>query len=666
MRLCVYTQGAVSQMLQDKLVQVLSTLISVLALSRKAIKRGRTWGFGRNVLLGNNEKIDAAVARLDKLTQDESRLVGAETLTEAKKVGRTLSGMAATVTVTNAALQDHGTVLESVKVKVEEMRQKFDQFAQNTPTLRDDLKNILKPTVSATDLYDRISRTRVAASGDWIRQEPLFRSWIQKEFPLIWISGNPGAGKSYLAANIISFLKDKNLYDGQNTACVSVGYFFFKDSSPETRSIHQALRDLAHQISQNDPAYAKYLMSNCQSQDEIMTIDSAWRRLYAEYFIRDGKFDSCAYLVLDGIDEAYDAERKAFLELLSDVNSCQNGRQAQIQIALLGRPQILDELVEALEQDQLPVIHVTEAKMSEDITRYIDISIQKSKTLKLLSQDLKDQISGTLSTKAQGMFIWVDFMIQEIYKKKRPSAILDALKRAPKGLNEMLRHVLESFSATLQDEDPDDLNELLAWVTCIDRPLTLGELDTILRLRSATGEGVISLESSLRIQYAAFFTLTREDGLTTTELYPVSTHNSYSRSSSEDVDCEDEGLDDAAKITHLNSNPSSTEVTFCHASIGDFFRNELEGQVSAGDQYPLIGVSINDAKSSILRTCLSLLCDRATMDKDKKGASMIPYARLYWLTRLRAVDRSKIATAEKQAIGRYVIRVILDKDIISR
>ena len=664
----MYTRETISPSLREKLAQIFDTLILILALTRKTIKRGRAWEFGRHLLLGgDNDDIKSAVARLDKLTQSESRLVGAETLIETKRVHRTLSNMGTIVAASNTALQDHGTILENLNVKMDDMRQELSHFSHSgaenvfmtANMLQAKLKEILKPSVSAIDLYDRISRTRLAATGDWIREERLFSSWFRNEFPLLWISGNPGAGKTYLAANIISYINDKRLFSGRSTSNVSVSYFFFKDNSPETRSVQQALRDLSYQLSLSDPLYARYLISSCQSQDEIKTIESAWRLLYVEYFLRTSDCSSVVYLVLDGIDEAYDLDRKALFELLTELDTRQGRKQAQVQVVLLGRPHVLDELLDALEHDHLPTIHVTEAKTSSDIDNYIDTSIRKSKTLKLLPFDLKDQIAKTLSTKAQGMFLWVDLMLQELYKKKRPSAIQEALQRAPKGLNEMLRHVLENFSATLQDEDPDDLNELLAWVTCTESPLTLGQLDTILRLRSTSGDSVISLESSLRTQYAAFFTLTREDKLTTADLQGL-----RSESVTGDSDSDGECHDDVMFESYSQSNPFTTVVTFCHASIGDFFRNELEGQVSSDSQCPPIGVSINDARFRTLRTCLSLFGGEATRNKDMNDTSMDSYARAQWLNCLATVRISKCTIFEKQIIGRHLIRMFTNESTV--
>lgn len=95
-----------------------------------AIKEGRLLAYGRNFLLGSNDKVKAAVGRLDSLTQSEDRLVGAETLTESKRVGRTLDGVAVTVMASNAAMQEHGVVLSSVDVDVKEIHREVVLLAQ--------------------------------------------------------------------------------------------------------------------------------------------------------------------------------------------------------------------------------------------------------------------------------------------------------------------------------------------------------------------------------------------------------------------------------------------------------------------------------------------------------------------------------------------------------
>jgi tetratricopeptide (TPR) repeat protein len=662
-------------------------MLSIFALSEKVIRHGRLRLYGRNFLLGNDDEVKAAVAKLDMLTKGEDRLVGAETLAESKRQGQALDGVAKTVGSSYAAIQMHGDMLEGVKVGVQNISDGFDHFTQTMETTmaeaetekeqkrQEKLLSILNPSVKAQDRFDQIDKHRVDGTGDWIRREQFFKSWIDKTKPLLWVSGNPGAGKSFVAANIISYLRAKYPQGVRNSMRVSVGYFFFKDTDLKTQSFHQALCDMAHQICQNDPVYAKHISTTCRSPSEIETVTSAWRKLMVDFFIKDRSDDSHVYIVLDGIDEATNAERDEFLMFLKDLQPPSEETQSRIHMVLVGRPHLLDQITEALDGDSVPTIHVSGEKTSPDIEQYINASIFKSPILRALKPDLKSQIVTRLSDGAQGMFIWVDFMLQELYKKKRAGAIVEALNKAPRGLQGMLRHVLESFSSSPQDDDMDDLNELLAWVTCAQRPLKLGELDMILKLKSPTGDGLISLEASLRIQFASFFSLTRTDGQTTEDLQRMPENSAQSDSESEADEPETEaraglhegdGLYDAEHVTTFNSNPSTTEVAFNHASIGDFFRDASEGKVSAGEDHPFVGVNIHDARVSVCRTCLALICDDELRERNDDGVSMISYAQQYWQDHLRAIDRTKADAESKKAIGSYLAKMFRDDEIISR
>lgn len=331
MRLSVYNREQISDELSAQLSEVLVTLIEIFALSRKAIKGGRVLAYAKNVI-GSNDKIQAAVGKLAKLTETEDRLVGAETLTETKKTGRAVNEVAVTLTATNVTVEETGVIVGQMGLNVIEMNEKMENLMHAVNETRNEtkveqdkgnqnnLKKILQPSVTAQDWYDKINKSRVVGTGDWIRAENFFRAWIEKSIPVLWVSGNPGAGKSYLSSNIISFLRDQHPQGVQHPSHVSVGYFFFKDDNPKTRSFHQALCDLAYQISQNDPVYAKYVAANCDSVEDIKTLRSAWRVLFVNFFLKKKDVGSSVYLIIDGVDEALEAERQIFFDLIKDIN----------------------------------------------------------------------------------------------------------------------------------------------------------------------------------------------------------------------------------------------------------------------------------------------------------------------------------------------------------
>ena len=664
-RLQVYDRQTISPQLRIKLAEVLATLVEVFALARRSIKRGRTIGYLHNVTLGADKDIQKSMDKLSKLTQGEDRLVGAETHNEVSRQGKTIDGITATLSSTHLEVVQSRTENREMKQEIVMLLKSSRSTVQEDEIgSRDGIKAVLQPSVNPQDTFDKIKKERLPGTGDWICDESLFKSWVNKTIPVLWISGIPGAGKSFLSSVMISYLKEQFPSGVHNGAQVSVGYFFFKDSNPRMRSFHQALRDLAFQISQNDSVYAQYLKAACGSFSDIETLESAWRTLFREYFVDNDDTESTIFLVLDGLDEAYDPNE--FLHLVQDLNGNESSG-SRIQLVMIGRPHLFDAISDALRNGVVPTIDVNAAKNSEDIRNYIQVSIKKSRVLKRVSKELQDEVLESLFQGADGMFLWVDLMMRELNSKGREYAIREALKKAPKGLTEMIQHVLEGFSETLSGEDAredaEDLNELLAWIACAKRPLTLGELDAILRYKSPSGDALLLLESKLRRQYASFFTLDREDGLSTADLQNISKASSDGDGNGSIGDDEASGFEDVE--VDFDSNPATTKVTFCHASIGDFFRDKRQSMVRSGDG-PAIGVNISSANASTLIIILKLCVDLEFELKVLEGNFFQGYVAQNWLGHLRDTDISDISTGDKKLIGPMLIEFCRNEAVVEK
>lgn len=246
----MYSSAQISRELSNKLSDILVTLIEIFALSTKAIKGGRLLKFARNVLLGSDDMIQASVSKLDNLTKTEASLVGAETLTESKRTGRLVGDMSVTVTSTNVTVQETGQAVGQMSLEVTEVREalgdvllKVNELGELKKEAKTDqekmhqdlVKKALQPSKINTsrDWYDKINKSRVPGTGDWIRGEDIFKSWIGKDVPIIFVSGNPGAGKSFLSSNIIAFLREQYPQGVHHPSHVSVGYFFFQRRQPK-------------------------------------------------------------------------------------------------------------------------------------------------------------------------------------------------------------------------------------------------------------------------------------------------------------------------------------------------------------------------------------------------------------------------------------------------
>ena len=131
------------------------------------------------------------------------------------------------------------------------------------------------------------------------------------------------------------------------------------------------------------------------------------------------------------------------------------------------------------------------------------------------------------------------------------------------------------------------------------------------------------------------------------------------------ADAADEGLDDVENETNFDSNPSTTTLSFAHASISDFFRDPKQGTVTATDEeYPAVGFNVQEAHLSIAKTCLDLVVDyRSLLNRMKEAVSLWSYAANYWYEHLTEVHRGNLDDEVKMSIGISIGRM-MEEDLL--
>ena len=165
-------------------------------------------------------------------------------------------------------------------------------------------------------------------------------------------------------------------------------------------------------------------------------------------------------------------------------------------------------------------------------------------------------------------------------------------------------------------------------------------------------------DGHFRKRYASFFILERPDGLTTEDLQRDSLHRngSYGEEGDESqyVDNDSDLDDDFGEGLDIVSDRATTAVHLAHASIGEFFRHDSRG-MTAG-----VGVDINRAEVSIVKTCLSLWCDEKLWE-EWRGTTLCEYAAYYWPLHLGKIDLSTTSVEDKRDIGALLIETLRQK-----
>ena len=261
------------------------------------------------------------------------------------------------------------------------------------------------------DFSERI----LEGTGNWIKEEPLFKAWINKETPILWILGGPGAGKSFLSSRIISHIQELYAQDPDEPARISIGYFFVKEDDERLRSSNAIFKCIALQIANHNPVYKKHVVNVCESRDRIGTAKGTWQSLFLDFFRSQQNVDSRAFVVIDGLDEAPKAEREKFLELLrslKDHHSLGISARPNFSFVIVGRLELQESIADVWES-RTTFIEVSAAKNNADIEKYIKDGMHKVRALKNKRIPLEDRenlradILRKSKEGANGMFLWV-------------------------------------------------------------------------------------------------------------------------------------------------------------------------------------------------------------------------------------------------------------------
>ncbi|RDA91374.1 hypothetical protein CP533_0029, partial [Ophiocordyceps camponoti-saundersi (nom. inval.)] len=686
-RLEVYLRYTMSPSLRSKIVSILVALFDVIVLATKEIRRGRFRAYFKRII-GSASPVQPALDRLKALTQGEERQVLADTFGNVSDLGTKAGRIESIVSQVNQGVQ-------ILQVEHRELASRRND---------DKLRAILNPSPFADDIYCALKKSIVPNTGAWILSDESLNAWLRAEVPYLWIFGNAGTGKSFVVTSVISWTRE----NADKFPCI--GYFYFRADNPETRSVLQALRDVAHQLSEKDVVYRKELASRLDSRDEIKTVASAFRKLFTSPVGRQ----RIKYIFLDGIDEADPDEIQELLGCLAPEED-ELPPPPHFQFALIGRPYLSDNVDTMLNSNgqSLATVQVTSDRNASDVRAFINSSVFHSRVLSRTSVDFKTKVIAALEQQADGFFIVAKFMLDDVNRKRHQSSILESLQTYPKEINSVLQRTLTDLCNTITDEEARDLREILCWVTCAEEPLTLGQLEAALVLRF--GDPPMFLEESLRRQYSCFFDLEREDGLTTDDLvkdagrlfqreprrdlggpsrffsqHPAGRSFSAGEASmpkrnlspaagknrnsiggiSNSVDGASPRLSgssfDVASDTEFRSSKSTTRVVFFHSSVRDFFRASRPPAKSSSASASL-GLDVGEARLRIVKTCLRIFTDKdwfLALDLGPGKEALRQYAAWYWQEHVASIDPATVARQEKRQLAGQLYRMLTEESTV--
>lgn len=331
----------------------------------------------------------------------------------------------------------------------------------------------------------------------WILDNEEFKQWQDRQRNcLLWIRGDPGKGKTMLLCGIIEELA--RLY-GDNA---NISFFFCQATDMRINSATSVLRGLIYLLAKKHLSLLRHVRARYDHAGKTLFEDvNAWNALSAIF--RDILNDSTVqmtYLVIDALDECTNG-LCSLLDLIVEESSA--NRQIKWVVSSRNRLDIIERLDGA--SKIVPIsLELNEKSVSEAVNRFICRKVRELARTKGYTDNTHDAIQRYLMSNSQGTFLWVALVCQNLGRIQ--ISPLKKLQLFPPGLGALYSRM---FDQVCESEDPQLCKQILATISTVYRPITLIELDSLIKGRIDDYDDLDTLSKIITI-CGSFLTLRKD------------------------------------------------------------------------------------------------------------------------------------------------------------
>ena len=329
----------------------------------------------------------------------------------------------------------------------------------------------LEPDFYKYDYYQTLAR-RVPGTCDWFCGGTIFQEWRQSSIPILWIIGKPGCGKTVLSSAIVETIG----VEGAQEDLHKVAHFQFKLSDEEKNHSLALVKSLIMQLVSFSDLVPLLNDVYEGSVHDVAVSPSLCGPLWSVLSTILTKLLEL-HIVIDAIDECRDMINclGSMLRTLNVLAQDQAGDQtSRVKLILVSRMD--QDILRVLNETSFSPYMISSGDTQKDIKLYLSNALATSYWLKKLPQNTQELISTDLAQRAEGMFLWIRLMIDELDKRQRSQAAVEhCLARLPKDLSECYHRI----QSRLDPDDPDTTRVFQAMTTA-RKPLREAELVAIL------------------------------------------------------------------------------------------------------------------------------------------------------------------------------------------
>ncbi|KAL0632593.1 hypothetical protein Q9L58_008524 [Maublancomyces gigas] len=316
------------------------------------------------------------------------------------------------------------------------------------------------------DDHETLFLKRYGVTGNWLIESQAFRDWIGADkSSILWCYGNPGAGKSVLASLVVDTISAQYALDDRS----GLAFLYYKHQNREGQKLKDILPALVKQLCRKKqalPIEVKELYRQYSRQDQFPSL----AKLQAQLTEISESFDQ-VYIVIDALDECSDQNMVFAL-----ISALVRDSSVKIKICVTSRRE--QYILHSFAKLQCPRLEIEAKKVDEDIAIFVDVEIDRRSEdyqYGVIGLELKEEIKTSLITRSNGMFLWIEYQLINIFNQPCLDDITNAINSLPSDMESTYTQILQ----TIEEKVPATkalAKRVLMWVVCAKRPLSLEEL----------------------------------------------------------------------------------------------------------------------------------------------------------------------------------------------
>ncbi|KAL2890555.1 Vegetative incompatibility protein HET-E-1 [Ceratocystis lukuohia] len=316
---------------------------------------------------------------------------------------------------------------------------------------------ITDPYIDKKDIESRKGGL-LKESYRWILSHKNFQQFLsESESPILWIKGDPGKGKTMLLCGIIDEL--------ERASQTSLSYFFCQATNDRVNTASSVLRGLIYYLAYRNPHLTKHIRNKYDRKKDMFNSPGAWHELceILTSMLNDPSLKN-PILIVDALDECRTSQ-KDLLEFIA--------KPSRAKWIVSSRNWLdIEEILDDAEQKVKIHLEINQESVSAAVNSFINFKVDELAKQKKYNREMKDAVSEHLRANADGTFLWVSLICQELSNSQKWHTA-KKLKSFPPGLYPLYGRMLEQICDL---DDAQLCKDIIANALVTYRPLTLDEL----------------------------------------------------------------------------------------------------------------------------------------------------------------------------------------------